>query len=96
MGTLGKTAALATSARFATRQQERSRQLAGRIDLAREIHERVMQRLFGVSLVLGSEHELTGRSAPAAPTRSGARWATCARRWPPARPARARDRHDAA
>lgn len=59
MAMLGKTAALATSARIATRQQERSRQLAGRIDLAREIHERAMQRLFGVSLVLGSEHELT-------------------------------------
>jgi signal transduction histidine kinase len=59
MAMLGKTAALATSARFATRQQERSRQLAGRIDLAREIHERAMQRLFGVSLVLGSGHELT-------------------------------------
>jgi signal transduction histidine kinase len=59
MAMLGKTAALATSARIATRQQERSRQLAGRIDLAREIHERAMQRLFGVSLVLGSERELT-------------------------------------
>ena len=30
-----------------------------RIDLAREIHERVVQRLFGVSLVLGSEHGLS-------------------------------------
>ena len=30
-----------------------------RIDLARELHERVIQRLFGVSLVLGSEHELS-------------------------------------
>ena len=29
-----------------------------RIDLAREMHDRVMQRLFGVSLVLGSEHGL--------------------------------------
>ena len=59
MWTLGKTAALAASARIATRQQERAKLLGQRIDLAREVHERVMQRLFGVSLVLGAEHELT-------------------------------------
>jgi signal transduction histidine kinase len=59
MWTLGKTAALAASARIATTQHERARLLSGRIDLAREIHERVMQRLFGVSLVIGSGHELT-------------------------------------
>ena len=59
MWTLGKTAALAASARIATRQQERAKLLGQRIDLAREVHERVMQRLFGVSLVLGVEHDLT-------------------------------------
>jgi signal transduction histidine kinase len=59
MWTLGKTAALAASARIATTQQDRSRLLSARLDLAREIHERVVQRLFGVSLVLGSEHELS-------------------------------------
>jgi signal transduction histidine kinase len=59
MWTLGKTAALAASARIATTQQDRARLLAARLDLARDIHERVVQRLFGVSLVLGSEHELT-------------------------------------
>ena len=59
MWTLGKTAALAASARIATRQQERAKLLSQRIDLAREVHERVMQRLFGVSLVLGAAHELT-------------------------------------
>jgi signal transduction histidine kinase len=59
MWTLGKTAALAASVRIATGQQGRARQLQERIDLAREIHERVVQRLFGVSLVLGSEHELS-------------------------------------
>jgi nitrate/nitrite-specific signal transduction histidine kinase len=59
MWTLGKTAALAATARNATRQQERTRRLGERIDLAREIHERVMQRLFGVSLVLSTEAELT-------------------------------------
>ena len=52
--TLGKTAALVATARNATRQQERTRRLGERLDLAREIHERVMQRLFGVSLALGA------------------------------------------
>jgi signal transduction histidine kinase len=59
MWTLGKTAALAASARIATTQQDRARLLAARLDLAREIHERVVQRLFGVSLVLGSDRELS-------------------------------------
>jgi nitrate/nitrite-specific signal transduction histidine kinase len=57
--TLGKTAALAASVRIATSQQGRARLLQARIDLARELHERVVQRLFGVSLVLGSEAALT-------------------------------------
>jgi signal transduction histidine kinase len=56
--TLGKTAALVATARNATRQQERARRLGERIDLAREIHERVLQRLFGVSLALSSSKEL--------------------------------------
>src|SRR2546423_2466219 len=59
MWTLGKTAALAASVRIATSQQGRARLLEARIELAREIHERVMQRLFGVSLVLGSEGPLS-------------------------------------
>ena len=59
MWTLGKTAALAASVRIATSQQGRARLLQARIDLAREIHDRVVQRLFGVSLVLGSEHGLS-------------------------------------
>ena len=58
MWTLGKTAALAASARNATARQARARQLSERIDLTREVHERVIQRLFGISLVLGSAHEL--------------------------------------
>jgi signal transduction histidine kinase len=57
--TLGKTAALAASVRIATSQQGRARLLQARIDLARELHERVVQRLFGVSLVLGSDHALS-------------------------------------
>src|SRR5918997_1613452 len=59
MWTLGKTAALAASVRIATSQQGRARLLQARIDLARELHERVVQRLFGVSLVLGSKHALS-------------------------------------
>jgi signal transduction histidine kinase len=59
MWTLGKTAALAASVRIATSQQGRARLLQARIDLARELHERVVQRLFGVSLVLGSDHALS-------------------------------------
>ena len=56
--TLGKTAALVATARNATRQQERTRRLGERLELAREIHERVMQRLFGVSLALSAERAL--------------------------------------
>lgn len=59
MWTLGKTAALAASTRTAATQRERARLLSERVDLAREVHERVMQRLFGVSLVLGAEAGLT-------------------------------------
>lgn len=46
------------TARNATRQQERSRQLTERLDLAREIHERVLPRLFGVSLALSASQPL--------------------------------------
>jgi signal transduction histidine kinase len=56
--TLGKTAALVATARNATRQQERTRRLGERLELAREIHERVLQRLFGVSLALSAEQPL--------------------------------------
>jgi signal transduction histidine kinase len=56
--TLGKTAALVATARNATRQQERNRRLGERLELAREVHERVLQRLFGVSLALGATKEL--------------------------------------
>lgn len=59
---LGKTAALAATARTATRQAMRARELEGRIDLAREIHERVVQRLFGVSLALSGGVELDAQA----------------------------------
>jgi signal transduction histidine kinase len=50
--TLGKTAALVATARITTREEEQARQLSERLALAREIHEQVVQRLFGVSLAL--------------------------------------------
>jgi signal transduction histidine kinase len=56
--TLGKTSALAEAARHATFQQARARQLQERIDLAREVHESVIQRLFGVLLVVSSDSPL--------------------------------------
>jgi signal transduction histidine kinase len=59
MWTLGKLAALAASVEQATNQREAARRLSERIALIREIHERVIQRLFGLLLVLGSEHELS-------------------------------------
>lgn len=55
---LGKTAALASMARVATRQRENARQLEHRIDLTREVHENVIQRLFGISLALSPERPL--------------------------------------
>jgi signal transduction histidine kinase len=57
--TLGKTAALVAAARNVTRQQERTRRMGERLWLAREIHERVLQRLFGVSLALGANKPLS-------------------------------------
>lgn len=55
--TLGKVAALAATARIATFEQQRARTLEDRIDLARDIHDRVVQRLFGVSLALAASTE---------------------------------------
>ncbi|HWV85604.1 MAG TPA: GAF domain-containing protein [Capillimicrobium sp.] len=57
--TLGKTAALAAVARIATSQRERAVQLEHRLDLAREVHDGVIQRLFGVSLALSGDRELS-------------------------------------
>jgi signal transduction histidine kinase len=58
MHALGRTAALASHVREVTRQLERGRRLSERIELAREVHERVTQRLFGVSMALGGERPL--------------------------------------
>src|SRR3954463_5888260 len=56
--TLGKTAALAAFARLATNKQAQARQLQERMDLEREVHESVIQRLFGIQLVFYSQAEL--------------------------------------
>src|SRR2546421_141598 len=56
--TLGKAAALASVARIVATQAEKAVQLEQRIDLAREIHEGVIQRLFGVSMALDGEGDL--------------------------------------
>src|SRR4051812_42435822 len=66
--TLGKLAALAAFARLATNKQAQARQLQERMDLAREVHESVIQRLFGIQLVFSSQAELS----PAARARIGA------------------------
>lgn len=55
---LGKIAGLAAAARHATHEHELARRLSERIDLARELHEAVVQRLFGVSLALSGEGDL--------------------------------------
>jgi len=59
---LGKTLALASTSRIATKIVERARELEERIDFARGIHENVVQRLFGVSLVLSSEQPLNAEA----------------------------------
>ena len=55
----GRAAALAATARIGVAEQIRARALSARLELARELHERVVQRLFGVSLALGAEHSLS-------------------------------------
>jgi signal transduction histidine kinase len=60
--TLGKAIAMASVAREVTAYDEQSRQLQQRIDLAREIHEGVVQRLFGISLALSREAPLDAHS----------------------------------
>ena len=59
---LGKAAALASVARIVSTQFETARQLEHRIDLAREIHEGVIQRLFGVSMALDGDGELPAQA----------------------------------
>ncbi|MBJ7470224.1 MAG: hypothetical protein JHD16_02940 [Solirubrobacteraceae bacterium] len=56
--TLGKGVALATMARRATRKDERTRTLRARISLARDVHDTVVQRLFGVAMALEGAGDL--------------------------------------
>ena len=56
--TLGKTAALASVARLVAKHAEEAEQLEQRIDLARDIHESVIQRLFGISMALDGDGDL--------------------------------------
>jgi len=60
--TLGKAAALASVAGIVATQAENARQLEQRLNLAREIHEGVIQRLFGVSMALDGEGDLPAAS----------------------------------
>ncbi len=60
--TLGKAAALASVARIVATEHEKARQLEQRIDLAREIHEGVIQRLFGVSMALDGDGDLPAQA----------------------------------
>jgi signal transduction histidine kinase len=59
---LGKVAALAAAARNATREHELARALSERIDFARDLHEVVVQRLFGVSLALSQEGAMSAEN----------------------------------
>ncbi len=57
--TLGRLAAMASTVEHSTMSRERTRSLDARIGLMRDIHDRVVQRLFGLGLALGSEGELS-------------------------------------
>lgn len=59
---LGKTAALAATARTTTEVELRARDLESRLGLARDMHDGAIQRLFGVSLVLSGEGPLDHES----------------------------------
>ena len=93
--TLGKTAALASVARIVATQAEKANQLEQRIDLAREIHEGVIQRLFGVSMALDGDGDLPADGAPALRDRDAGGARRSAQRAPAsARPRPARDADD--
>jgi signal transduction histidine kinase len=59
MMTLGRLAALTSSVEHSTEQRESERRLAERMELTRDLHENAIQRLFGVTLALGSDEDLT-------------------------------------
>lgn len=57
--TIGRLTAMAAMVERSTVGLERARSLDSRIGLIREIHDRVVQRLFGLSLALGAGRELS-------------------------------------
>lgn len=57
--TLGRLAAIAATVEKSATSRERTRSVDSRIDMIREIHDQVIQRLFGLSLALGSAGNLT-------------------------------------
>ncbi|MFN8216066.1 MAG: GAF domain-containing protein [Solirubrobacterales bacterium] len=59
MLTLGRLAALTASVEHSTERRESERRLAERVELTRELHENAIQRLFGVTMALGSERGLS-------------------------------------
>jgi signal transduction histidine kinase len=59
MLTLGRLAALTASVERSTEHRESERRLAERVELTRDLHENAIQRLFGVTLALGSEQGLS-------------------------------------
>ena len=79
--TLGKAAALASVARTVSTQSERARALEQRIDLAREIHEGVIQRLFGVSMALDGDGDLPAEARERCATETQAALSELRRRY---------------
>jgi signal transduction histidine kinase len=61
MLTLGRLAALTASVERSTERRESERRLAERVELTRDLHENAIQRLFGVTLVLGADGGLTAQ-----------------------------------
>ncbi len=59
MLTLGRLAALVASVEHSTERRESERRLSERVELTRELHENAIQRLFGVTMALGSERGLS-------------------------------------
>lgn len=64
----GKVVAFAAEARRATRHQEQARQMEHRLTLVRQVHEQVIQRLFGLGLVFASDQPLDGEARERART----------------------------
>ena len=93
--TLGKAAALASVARIVAKQAEEAQQLEQRIDLARDIHEVVIQRLFGVSMALDGDGDLPAEARQRCATRDAGGALGSAHRAPAsARPESAGDADD--